>query len=63
MLEQEELLTVREAAAQIGLSDRQATGAGLELTDLGFDHTVLCEFRLRLVVGDAKQRLLDTLLA
>jgi transposase len=56
-----------------GLSDRQAADAvrgridwkyalGLELTDPGFDHTVLSEFRLRLVDGDAALLLLDTLL-
>src|SRR5579862_9911652 len=56
-----------------GLSDRQAADAvqsridwkyalGLELTDPGFDHTVLSEFRLRLVAGAAEQRLLDTVL-
>ena len=55
-----------------GLSDRQAADAvraridwkyalGLELTDPGFDHTVLSEF-LRLVHGQAEQQLLDTLL-
>jgi transposase len=35
---------------------------GLELTDPGFDHTVLSEFRARLTTGQAEQRLLDTLL-
>src|SRR5258707_15376631 len=35
----------------------------LELTDTGFDHTVLSEFRSRLVEGNAEQRLLDLLLA
>jgi transposase len=56
-----------------GLSDRQAATAvrsridwkyalGLELTDLGFDSTVLSEFRTRLVAGRAEQRLLDGLL-
>jgi transposase len=56
-----------------GLSDRQAADAvraridwkyalGLELTDPGFDHTVLSEFRSRLVHGQAEQQLLDTLL-
>src|SRR3954454_12488652 len=56
-----------------GLSDRQAAEAvrgridwkyalGLELTDPGFDHTVLSEFRSRLVNGQAEQQLLDTLL-
>src|SRR3954449_9392517 len=56
-----------------GLSDRQAADAvrgridwkyalALELTDPGFDHTVLSEFRSRLVQGEAQQQLLDTLL-
>lgn len=56
-----------------GLSDRQAADAvrgridwkyalALELTDPGFDHTVLCEFRSRLVHGQAELQLLDTLL-
>src|SRR5712692_4161810 len=52
-----------------GLSDRQAAEAvrsridwkyvlGLELTDPGFDHTVLSEFRTRLVTGEAEVLLL-----
>jgi transposase len=56
-----------------GLSNRRAADAvrgridwkyalGLELTDPGFDHTVLSEFRTRLVRGQAAQVLLDTLL-
>jgi transposase len=56
-----------------GLTDRQAANAvrdrlawkytlSLELTDPGFDHTVLSEFRSRLVEGNAEQRLLDLLL-
>ena len=56
-----------------GLSDRQAADAvrgridwkyalRLPLTDPGFDHTVLSEFRSRLVEGKAEQQLLDTLL-
>jgi transposase len=56
------------------LSDRQAVEAvraridwkyalGLELTDPGFDHTVLSEFRSRLVAGNAEQLLLDLLLS
>lgn len=55
------------------LSDRQTAEAvrsridwkyvlGLELTDPGFDFSVLCEFRSRLVTGGAEQQLLDTLL-
>ena len=56
-----------------GLSDRQAADAvrgridwkyalGLSLIDPGFDHTVLSEFRSRLVEGGAERLLLDTLL-
>src|SRR5262249_41899040 len=52
-----------------GLSDRRAAEAvrgridwkyalGLELTDPGFDHTVLSEFRTRLVTGKMEQLLL-----
>jgi transposase len=54
-----------------GLPDRQAADAvrgridwkyalALELTDPGFDHTVLSEFRSRLVHGQAEPQLLDT---
>jgi transposase len=57
-----------------GLSDRRAADAvraridwkyalGLELTDPGFDASVLSEFRTRLVEGGAELRLLDTMLA
>src|SRR5215216_3721626 len=35
---------------------------GLELTDPGFDHSVLCEFRSRLLEGSAEERLLGKLL-
>lgn len=35
---------------------------GLELTDPGFDFSVLSEFRARLVAGGAEARLLDKLL-
>jgi transposase len=66
------LTTVMQFAE--GLSDRQAAEAvrsridwkyalSLELTDPGFDHTVLSEFRTRLVAGQAEQLLLDTLLS
>jgi transposase len=55
------------------VSDRQAAEAvrgrmdwkyalSLELTDPGFDSTVLSEFRTRLVVGSAEQRLLEAIL-
>ena len=66
------LTTVRPFAA--GLSDRQAADAvrrridwesalRLELTAPGFEHTVLSEFRTRLVAGQAELLLLDTCLA
>ena len=65
------LVTVLQCAE--GLSDRQAAEAvrsridwkyvlGLELTDPGFHHTVLSEFRTRLVTGQVETLLLDTLL-
>jgi transposase len=65
------LVTVLQFAEN--LPDRQAAEAvrsridlkyllGLELTDPGFDASVLCEFRARLVSGEAEPRLLDRLL-
>lgn len=65
------LVTVMQFAE--GLSDRQAAEAvqsridwkyalSLELTDPGFDFSVLCEFRSRLLEGKAEARLFDTLL-
>jgi transposase len=65
------LVTILQFAEN--LPDRQAAEAvrsridwkyllGLELTDPGFDASVLCEFRARLVAGAAEQRLLDRLL-
>jgi transposase len=56
-----------------GLSDRRAADAvraridwkyllGLELDDPGFDASVLCEFRARLLAGEAEERLLEKLL-
>ena len=55
------------------LADRQAAEAvraridwkyllGLELTDPGFDFSVLSEFRDRLLAGEAEERLLDKVL-
>lgn len=65
------LITVMQFIEE--LPDRQAADAvrgridwkyalGLELTDPGFDATVLCEFRKRLVQGGAEQLLLDAML-
>jgi transposase len=56
-----------------GLSDRQAADAvrgridwkyllGLDLIDPGFDHTVLSEFRIRLVSKQSEHLLFETLL-
>ncbi|MFI3187219.1 MAG: transposase, partial [Methylococcaceae bacterium] len=56
-----------------GLSDRQAADAvraridwkyllGLELADPGFDFSILCEFRSRLIAGKAEMQLLEGLL-
>jgi transposase len=66
------LVTVMQFAE--GLSDRQAAEAvraridwkytlSLELTDPGFDFSVLCEFRARLLHGSAAERMLDAFLA
>ena len=56
-----------------GLSDAQAADAvrgridwkyalALELTDAGFDSSVLCEFRKRLITGNAELALFETML-
>lgn len=66
------LITVMQYADN--LTDRQAADAvrsridwkyalGLELTDPGFDHSVLSKFRTRLIEGAAEQLLLDAMLA
>jgi transposase len=65
------LVTIMQYVEDV--SDRQAAEAvrgridwkyalSLELTDPGFDSTVLSEFRTRLVAGSAEQRLLDAIL-
>lgn len=66
------LVTVMQFAED--LTDRQAAEAvrdrltwkyalSLSLTDTGFDYSVLCEFRQRLLNHDAAQRLLDVFLS
>jgi transposase len=66
------LVTVMQFAE--GLSDRQAADAvraridwkyalGLEITDPGFDASVLSEFRTRLIEGSAELLLFETMLA
>jgi len=65
------LVTVMQYAE--GLADRQAADAvrsridwkyalGLELTDPGFDFSVLSEFRDRVIAGGAENQLLDDML-
>src|SRR5919106_4584330 len=65
------LITVMQYADN--LTDRQAADAvrsridwkyalGLELTDPGFDYSVLCKFRTRLIAGQEEERLLEALL-
>lgn len=65
------LVTVLQFAE--GMSDRQTADAvrsridwkymlGLELEDPGFDYSILSEFRTRLRVGKAEERLLDKLI-
>jgi len=65
------LVTVMQFAE--GLTDRQAAEAvraridwkyalGLELTDSGFDYSLLTDFREQLLATDAVQRLLDNML-
>lgn len=66
------LVTVMQYAE--GLSDRQAAeqvraridwkyALGLELTDAGFDYSVLSEFRSRLIRGSMEEKLLNDMLA
>ena len=65
------LITIMQFAE--GLTDRQAAEAvrgridwkyalSLELTDEGFDFTILTEFRSRLLAGGAEQQLLEKML-
>src|SRR5215213_7584695 len=65
------LVTIMQFAE--GLSDEQTATAvrgridwkyalALELTDPGFDASILCEFRKRLIVGNAELLLFDTML-
>lgn len=66
------LVTIRQFAE--GLSDRHAADAvrrridwtyalALDLTDPGFDASVLSEFRRRLIAGSAEQLLFETMLS
>ncbi|MEV0186269.1 transposase [Streptomyces sp. NPDC050625] len=57
-----ENLSVRAAVAAVRTRIDWKYALGLELDDPGFDHTMLCEFRARLVDGDAADRLLKAML-
>lgn len=57
-----ESLSDREAADAVRARIDWKYALGLALTEPGFDHTVLSEFRTRLVEGEAELLLLDALL-
>jgi transposase len=57
-----ENLTDRQAAEAVRGRIDWKYGLGLELTDPGFDYSVLSEFRQRLVAGESESLLLDVLL-
>src|SRR3954453_4559721 len=46
----------------VGVAVRNKYLLALDLADAGFDHTVLCEFRARLLAGDAAECLLARML-
>jgi transposase len=55
-------LSVRQAADAVRSRLDWKYALGLELTDPGFDFSVLSEFRTRLIAGGAERRLLDKML-
>jgi transposase len=57
-----EHLTDRQAAQAVQTRLDWKYALSLELTDVGFDFTVLSEFRTRLIQGKAELRLLDKVL-
>lgn len=57
-----ENLTDRQAADQVRARIDWKYALGLELTDEGFDFSVLSEFRTRLLAGGAEEQLLNILL-
>ncbi|MCA9839908.1 MAG: transposase [Trueperaceae bacterium] len=57
-----ENLTDRQAANAVRLRLDWKYALGLDLEDIGFDYSVLSEFRDRLIEADAQERLLDTML-
>lgn len=62
VLQYVEGLNDRQAADQVRLRLDWKYALALELTDPGFDFSLLSEFRDRLIAGSAEQHLLDTLL-
>ncbi|NEQ33342.1 MAG: transposase [Leptolyngbya sp. SIO4C5] len=57
-----ELLLDRQAAEQVRARIDWKYALSLELTDSGFDHSVLSEFRDRLLKGNAEEQLLNLML-
>lgn len=57
-----ESLTDRQAADAVRSRIDWKYALGLELTDAGFDFSVLSEFRRRLIAGNAEMRIFDTVL-
>jgi len=55
---------IRPTSLSVAVSSRidGKYALSLELTDPGFDFSVLCEFRTRLIKGGAEQQLLELLL-
>jgi transposase len=58
-----ENLTDRQAAEAVRDRLSWAYALGLDLADAGFDHSVLCEFRSRVVAHHLEEKVLDLLLA
>jgi transposase len=58
-----ENLTDRQAAEAVRLRIDWKFGLGLDLADEGFDHSILSEFRARVVAHGLEQYALDTLVA
>jgi transposase len=63
VLQMAENLTDRQAAEAVRDRLSWAYALGLGLGDTGFDHTVLCEFRSRVVEHRLEEKVLDLLLA
>jgi len=63
VLQMAENLSDRAAAQRVRFGMDWKYALGMELDDPGFDHTVLSEFRARVVAHDLAERVLDVLLA